>query len=303
MRLSKETLNGVIVAIVTPFKDDYELDLEGLRTLTNYLVYKGVHGIMTPGGNGEFPHLLPDERIKVVETVRESTPSHVSVIACVSACGLKEALTYVKHAADVGADGIISTPPYYYKLPHESLFEFFRTLSEKSEIPVIVYNNPSYTGHNITPQLMAKIASLNNVIGMKQSNSDIGQTSEIIRLVGHKISVLTGIDSQFFPTLCIGGRGIFSTAACVVPRHMVKLYEEFTGGNYRKAFEIHVKLQELFKFFEYEPGYVAPCKEALRMLNLPAGPVRKPLPSLSREEVEELKHVLTKLELTSTQEA
>ncbi|MEM0453069.1 MAG: 4-hydroxy-tetrahydrodipicolinate synthase [Sulfolobales archaeon] len=297
MRLSKDTLSGVITAIVTPFKDDYELDVNGLKTLTDYLVVNGVHGIMTTGGNGEFPHLLPEERFKVLEVVRENTPSNISVIACVSSCNLKEALTYVRHAVDVGANGVISTPPYYYKLPQESLFEFYKILSENSEIPVIVYNNPEYTGHNITPQLMVRIASLDNVIGMKQSNSDIGQTSEIIRLVGHKISVLTGIDSQFYPTLCIGGRGIFSTAACVVPKHMVKLYEEFINGNYAKAFEIHVKLQEIFKFFEYEPGYVAPCKEALRMLGLPAGPVRKPLPTLTDKEKEELKRALINLGL------
>ncbi|MEM1600457.1 MAG: 4-hydroxy-tetrahydrodipicolinate synthase [Sulfolobales archaeon] len=301
MKLSKDSLHGVVVAIITPFKDDFDLDLDGLKTITNYLVESGVHGIMTTGGNGEFPHLLPEERFKVLEVVREVTPSNVLVISCVSACGLKEALMYVKHAVDVGADGIISTPPYYYKLPPNSLFEFFKDLSEKSDIPLVVYNNPAYTGHNITPQLMVKIASLDNVVGMKQSNSDIGQTAEIIRLVGHRISVLTGIDSQFYPTLCIGGRGIFSTAACVVPKHMVELYEEFVKGDYRKAFEIYTTLQELFKFFEYEPGYVAPCKEALKILGLPAGPVRKPLPSLTDEEVEELKLVLSKLKLIPKQ--
>ncbi len=295
MRLSKDSLRGVIVATVTPFKDDYELDINGLKILTDYLASSGVHGIMTTGGNGEFPHLLPEERFKVLEVVRDVTPSNIPVIACVSACGIKEVLMYVRHAADVGADGIISTPPYYYKLPPESLFEFYEAVSERSELPLVVYNNPAYTGHNITPQLMVRIASLGNVVGMKQSNSDIGQTAEIIRLVGHKISILTGIDSQFYPTLCIGGRGIFSTAACVVPKHMVRLYEEFINGNYRNAFEIHVRLQELFKFFEYEPGYVAPCKEALKILGLPAGPVRRPLPSLTAEDVEELKLTLSKL--------
>ncbi len=295
MVLTNESLRGVIVAIITPFKDNYELDVNGLKTLTSYLIDSGVHGIMTTGGNGEFPHLLPEERFKVLEAVREVTPSNVPVIACVSSCNLKEVLTYVKHATDVGADGVISTPPYYYKLPPESLFEFYKELSEGSELPLIVYNNPAYTGHNITPRLMSEIASLDNVIGMKQSNSDIGQTSEIIRLVGHKISVLTGIDSQFYSTLCIGGRGVFSTAACVVPRQMVRLYDEYVRGNYKEAFEIHLMLQELFKFFEYEPGYVAPCKEALKIIGLPSGPVRKPLPSLTPKEVEELKSVLNKL--------
>jgi len=298
MKLTKETLRGVVVAIVTPFRDDYELDIEGLKVLTQYLVECGVHGIMTTGGNGEFPHLLPNERFKVLEVVREVTPSDTLLIACVSACGLKESLMYVKHAVDVGADGIISTPPYYYKLPQESIYEFFKELAEKSELPVVVYNNPAYTGHNITPKLMSRIAELGNVVGMKQSNSDLGQTIEIIRLISHKISVLTGIDSQFYPTLCVGGRGIFSTAACVVPKQMVKLYNEFINGNYKEAFELHLKLQELFRFFEYEPGYVTPCKVALKLLGLPAGPVRKPLPSLTPQEVEELKKVLVGLGFT-----
>lgn len=297
MKLSPENLVGVIAAIITPFKDDYELDINGFKELTKYLVDNDIHGIMTPGGNGEFPHLLPEERFKVLEAAREVVPSKIPLIACVSACGLKEVLMYVKHAANVGVDGVIVTPPYYYKLPESSIHEFFKEIAEKSELPVVIYNNPAYTGHNLPPKLIAKLAEVENIIGMKQSNSDIGQTAEIIRLAGNKISILTGIDSQFYPTLCIGGRGIFSTAACVVPKHMVELFNEFMRGNHKRAYELHMELQELFRFFEYEPGYVAPCKEALRLLGLPAGPVRKPLPSLTQQEIEELKQTLIKLGL------
>lgn len=122
---------------------------------------------MTPGGNGEFPHLLLEERFRVLEAAREVTPSNIPLIACVSACSLREVLVYTKHATDVGADGVIATPPYYYKLPEESIYAFFREVAERSELPVIVYNNPAYTGHNIPPRLMVKLAEAEGIIGMK----------------------------------------------------------------------------------------------------------------------------------------
>ena len=128
---------------------------------------------------------------------------------------------------------------------------------------------------------------------MKQSNADMGQLVEVVRLVGSDFAVLTGIDSQSYPALCIGGVGIFSTAASVVPRQMVDLYNAFVDGRQDEARELHMILQELNRFLEYDPGYVAPCKEALALLGLPAGPVRKPLPELSDAEREGIRQALS----------
>lgn len=290
---------GIIPAVVTPFKPNYELDEEGLKKLVDYLVKNRVHGIMMTGGNGEFPHLLHWERRKVLEIAIEAAKGRVPIIACTASCSTKETLILTAHANEVGADAVIMVPPYYFKLPEESIYKHYKTVAEKVKIPVIVYNNPEYTGNNISPKLMAKLSEINGVVGIKQSNYDISQTAEIIRLVGDKIAVLTGIDSQLYPTLCIGGKGVFSTAACVVPRQMVELYEAFESGDYPTAFEIHKKLQTINRFLEYDPGYVAPCKEMLGMLGLPAGPVRPPLPPFPNEKRIEIEEALQALNVMS----
>jgi 4-hydroxy-tetrahydrodipicolinate synthase len=285
-------LEGIIPALVTPFTSNDEVDQVALRRLIQYVLENGVHGVMTTGGNGEFPHLLREERMKVLEVSVDEVNGRVPVIACTSACSVKEAVLLGKHAKDTGADALILVPPYYYKLPEESLFDFYKHIAEAVDLPIVVYNNPSYTGHNISPGLMERIAKIPGIVGLKQSNPDLSQTLEILRLVGDRISVLTGIDSQLFPVLSIGGRGVFSTAACVMPRHMVEVYEAFRKGEFEKAFRLHMRIQVLNRFFEYEPGYVAPCKEALAMIGIPCGSVRAPLPPLKEKERAELREAL-----------
>jgi len=298
--LTKSELRGVIVAIVTPFTEDEELDVESLKKITNYLLGKGVHGIMTTGGNGEGPHLLREEKKTVTQIVVETVKGRVPVIAGTAACSTMETILLTKDAAEVGADAAIVTPPFYFILPDSCLYEHYERLASSVDIPVVVYNNPLYTGNNLLPELIAKLADINGIIGLKQSNVDLGQLVEVIRLVGDKISVLTGVDSQFYPSLCAGGKGIFSTASCVVPQQMVDLFNAFVKGNHQDASAMQMKLQSLNRFFEYDPGYVSPCKEALMMLGLPAGPARQPLPHLSEQHKTQIRQVLSALGLLNT---
>ncbi len=295
--LTSSELSGVVVAIVTPFTEDGKLDEVNLERITSYLLGHGVHGIMTTGGNGEGPHLLREEKKAVTQTVVEVVKGKIPVIASTAACSTMETILLTNDAAEVGADAAIVTPPFYYILSDNCLYEHYERLSGSVDIPVIIYNNPLYTGNNLQPELIAKLADLDGIIGLKQSNPDLGQLVEVIRLVGDSISVLTGIDSQFYPSLCAGGKGIFSTAACVVPQLMVDLFSAFMKNGHKTASEIHAKLQSLNRFFEYDPGYVGPCKEALTMLGLPAGPVRKPLPHLTEQHRRQMKQVLSDLGL------
>lgn len=290
-------LKGVIPAIVTPFNEDDELDHKGLEDLVVFLIDSGIHAIMTTGGTGEFPHLLREERKEVTRAVARVSKGRVPVIAGTAGCGTKETILLSKDAAEAGADAVIVTPPYYFKLPDESLLEHFRILSENLDIPIVIYNNPLYTGNNLSPALIDRTADIHGVIGLKQSNIDLGQFVEVVRMSGEKISVCTGIDSQFYPTLCAGGKGIFSTAACVIPKQMVQIYDLTRDGKHDEAFKVHVKIQNLNRLLEYDPGYVSPCKEALRMMGLPGGPVRKPLPDLTPDQREELKAALEELNL------
>ncbi len=292
-----EDLRGVIAAIATPFDEHEKVDVSGLKRLTKYVLEGGVHGIMTTGGTGEFPHLLREEKKLVTKTVVDTVKGKIPVIAGTAACSTREAILLSQDAKEVGADAVILTPPYYFKLPDESLFRHFKEVARNVSLPVIVYNNPLYTGNNLSPELFVRLSRIEGIIGAKQSNSDLGQFIEIVRRVKNTFSILTGIDSQFYPSLCIGGRGIFSTAACVVPEMMVEIYEAFEKGDHQEALKRHMKLQILNRFLEYDPGYVSPCKEALRLMGLPSGPVRRPLPTLTSLQKRDLRAAMKELKL------
>jgi 4-hydroxy-tetrahydrodipicolinate synthase len=295
--MRSEDLKGVIAAIATPFDGKGNLDVEGLRKLTQYVAEEGVHAIMTSGGTGEFPHLLREEKKLVTKTVVETVEGRIPVIAGTAACSTMEAILLSQDARDVGADAVILTPPYYFMLPEESLCAHFQEIAQNLGFPVVVYNNPLYTGNNLSPEILAQISGIDGIIGMKQSNADLGQLVEVIRTAKEGFAALTGIDSQFYPALCVGGKGIFSTAASVAPKMMVEIYDAFQKGDHEEALSQHMRLQILNRFLEYDPGYVAPCKEALRMMGLPGGPVRSPLPSLTPAQKKDLMAALKELGL------
>ncbi|NIS59480.1 MAG: 4-hydroxy-tetrahydrodipicolinate synthase [Proteobacteria bacterium] len=290
--ITSTDVKGIIAAVVTPFKDNEDVDCEGLRTIIRYLVDGGVDAIMPVGGTGEFPHLDREEKKLVIKTISEEVKGTIPVIAGTAACSTRESLQLMKDAKEGGADAAIMVPPYYFILDDEALFFHFKTLAEANVLPVVVYNNPLYTGNQMSPALLARLMEVKNIIGLKQSNSDMGQLVEVIRSVKKESSICTGIDSQFFPALMVGAKGVYSTAGGVIPKQMKAIYTLFGEGKFQEARELHLKLQELNRFLEYDPGYVSPAKEALRILGLPAGPVRRPMPELNEEQEEGLRRSL-----------
>jgi 4-hydroxy-tetrahydrodipicolinate synthase len=288
---------GVIPAIPTPFTSDgRSVDEAALRRLVRHVLEGGVHGVMTTGGTGEFPHLSRDERRLVTEVVVAKTAGAVPVYAGTAACSTWEALALGEDAAAAGADAVILTPPFYFPIPDEMLYRHFADVAASGTLPVVVYNNPLYTGNNLSPALIASLMELDGVVGLKQSSDDLGQLVEALRLAeGSGASLCTGIDSQFYAALSVGARGIFSTAAAIVPAPLVRLHDLAQEGNREAALEQHRLLQPLNRFLEYDPGYVSPTKEALAMLGLECGPVRRPLPDFPEAERTALQEALAGL--------
>ncbi|MHB0871538.1 MAG: 4-hydroxy-tetrahydrodipicolinate synthase [Chloroflexota bacterium] len=295
--LTSADVKGVIAAIVTPFDENRQVSAPGIETIVEYLVSNGVHAIMTTGGTGEFPMLLREEKKYVTQLVAEQVNRRVPVIAGTASCSTQESLLLMEDAVEAGADAAIVVAPYYFKLPEDSLYGYYLELADRGTLPVILYNNPLYTGNNLSPATMAKLADHQRIIGVKQSNANMGELVELIRLGGSKMAVTTGIDSQFYPALCIGATGIFSTAASVMPRQMVEVYDLFQQGKRDQALALHMKLQLLNRFLEYDPGYVTPAKDALTMMGYPAGPVRQPQPELTPEQRRGLREALVELGL------
>jgi 4-hydroxy-tetrahydrodipicolinate synthase len=282
--LSGNDVKGVIPALVTPFTKNDEVDLKGVETIAKFLVDNGVHALMPVGGTGEFPSLLREEKRDVVAAVARAAGGKVPVIAGTAACSTREAILLSNEAHAAGADAVIVTAPYYFKLPEESLALHYTTIARSIDCPLVVYNNPLYTGNPMSPQLLARLMAVKNIIGVKNSAVDMGQLIEMIRLSPRGKSLCTGIDSQFYPALCVGASRLYSTAACVIPAQMVKLYDLVMGGKHAEALDLHMRMQALNKYLEYDPGYVAPAKEALNLLGLPGGFLRAPLPQLTAEE-------------------
>ena len=297
MALDAGGVRGVIPALVTPYNDSGGVDTEGVGRLVEHAIAGGVHGLMVNGGTGEFVHLSRGEKLIVIEAAVEAAAGRVPVYAGTAAESTEETLALTRDAAKGGADAAIIVTPYYFGLPQGALADHYAEIARRGRLPVVVYNNPLYTGNNLTPATLARLAGADGIVGLKQSNADLGQLVETIRLAGDRFAVLTGIDSQFYPALCAGAVGIFSTAACVMPREMVAIYDAWRAGDHERARALHLRAQVLNRFLEYDPGYVAPCKEALALLGLPGGPVRRPLPDLTAEEREGLRAALAELEL------
>ncbi len=290
--VSAQDVKGVFPAVVTPFDRNDRVDLKGLEQIVQFLVDNKVHALMPVGGTGEFAHLLREEKRDVILAVARVAKGKVPIIAGTAACSTREVILLSNEAQEAGADAVIATPPYYFKLPEASIREHFRAVAAHIGCPLVVYNNPLYTGNSMSPQLLAELMGLQNVIGLKQSQADMGQLVEVLRLSPSGRSVCTGIDSQFYPALCMGAGGIYSTAACVIPARMVQLYELFRAGRHAEALALHMRLQALNRYLEYDPGYVAPAKEALNLMGLPGGSSRAPMPALSVEEKAGLKKAL-----------
>lgn len=297
--MNLQALRGVIPAIVTPFDADGGVDLLATASLTRWLVDSGVHAIMTTGGTGEFPHLDRSERRELTRAVVQEAGGKVPVIAGTGACSTREALLLGEDAASVGADAVISVPPFYFPLPDAAIAAFFSALADGSPLPVFAYNNPLYTGNAMSPALIADVLGHDNMVGLKQSSSDLGELVEVIHEVrvvrGLSRALFTGIDSQFAAAASVGADGIFSTAAGIIPAAVVRLYSLAAGSDPGAAAELQLRLQPLNRFLEYDPGYVAPAKEALRMLKIDVGDPRAPLPTLTPDERARLAVALSQL--------
>jgi 4-hydroxy-tetrahydrodipicolinate synthase len=281
MTLRGTDLHGAIAALITPFKHDFSLDEAGLRSIVEHVIAGGVAGVMTTGGTGEFPSLTAAERGLVTEIVVKATANRIPVVAGTAACSTQEVIVLSQDARDVGADAVIVTAPYYFPLPDAALYEHYATIAREVTLPVVVYNSPLYTGNNLSPDLLLRLLELPGIIGIKESNADIGQLVEVLSRAPKGSSICTGIDSQYYASLTVGASGIYSTGATVLPDRYSNLYALVQQGRHDEACALQLALQPLNRFFEYDPGYVAPCKEALRLIGCPAGPVRKPLPDLT----------------------
>jgi len=284
---------GVIPAMVTPFKEDFSVDYEGISKNLDYLE-KHVNALVPAGTTGEAATLSYEEHIEVVRYVAET--SKLPVIGGAGSNSTREALYLAKEVERAGADAAMLVTPYYNKPNQEGLYQHYKTVASEVSIPIIVYNVPSRTGINTTPELVRRLAEIDNIVAIKEASGNLKQISEIIRTTPDDFALLSGDDFLTLPILCLGGTGVISVAANVAPHLMKEMYEAFKKGDMKKAVEMHHKLTPLFDVLFIDTNPI-PVKKALELMGLAAGKPRLPLVELSAEKTEKVRQVLKNLEL------
>jgi len=287
---------GVMPPHITPFKQNGEVDEEALRQCVNFWIENKVGGLVPCGSNGEAPYMDKEDRSKVIGIVVDQSNGKVPVIAGTGSLSSEETICLTRDAKDAGADAALIITPFYYKLSDLELFEHYRKIVESVDIPVILYNVPKFTGFNLEPRVAAKLAQLENVVGIKDSSGSIGQIGEIIRLVGDRIAVLAGTGDLIYPTLMLGGRGAIVAVANAAPLHCSEIYEAFRKGEYEKARDLQLRLLPLNDALTRKYGVVA-CKEALAMMGKPVGFPKRPLLALNEESKADIRRALADLRL------
>ena len=282
---------GVYPAMVTPFTDEQEIDVEGMRSNIAYLEKGGVAGLVPCGSTGESATLSFDEHKKLVEITVDA--ASVPVIAGTGSNNTAEAVELTRYAQDAGADAALLIVPYYNKPMKSGLIKHFSAIAQACEIPLIMYNIPGRTGINMDPETISTMAhEYSNVAGVKEASANFTQISNIIEISrGLEFSVISGDDGLTLPMMALGATGVISVTADILPKQMGRLAQLCLEGNFAKARDVHYQLAPLFKalFIETNP---IPIKKACDLLGLAGGPLRLPLTTMAEPNVVKLKETL-----------
>jgi len=281
---------GSMVAIVTPFKKG-KIDEKAFEKLIEWHIKEGTHGIVPCGTTGEASTLDYEEHYRVIEITVKVVNKRIPVIAGTGSNSTDEAIMITKKAEKLGADAALLVTPYYNKPTQEGLYRHYKEIADKTGIPLILYNVPGRTSVNLLPQTVARLAEHPRIVGIKEATGDMKQASELIRLCGDRITVLSGDDFTNLTLLALGGKGAISVTANICPKDMAELFNAWEKGDIEHARKLHYKLEPLNKamFIETNP---IPVKTALAMMGKIKEEFRLPLCEMSQTNKEKLAEVL-----------
>ncbi len=285
---------GSIVALVTPFKPNFEIDFDAYGRLIDFQIENGTNGIVPCGCTGEAATLSHEEQKKCIRFAVERIAGRVAVIAGAGSNNTREAVDLTKYAKEVNADAALLIMPYYNKPTAAGQIAHYTTIANAVDIPIMLYNVPSRTGMNMDPKTVAELNKLPNIVSIKEAAGSVDQVSQIKSLCD--IIVMSGDDSLTLPMMAVGGTGVVSVAANVVPGEVAALCAKANAGDFAAAREIHYQLMPLFKglFFETNP---MPVKAALAKMGLIENVLRLPLVPMSQSSAERLDPILKGLKL------
>jgi len=294
--MNKKPFQGTGTALVTPFKSDGLVDEKALRGLVDFQIAEGIDMILPCGTTGEGATLIWEETDRVTQIVIEQTRRRVPVIVGAGSNSTAEAIEGTKHAARLGADGVLSVGPYYNKPTQQGFYEHFKAIAESENIPLIVYNVPGRTASNIEAKTMLRLAEISNIVAVKEASGNLAQIMDILRDRPSNFRVLSGDDALTLSVIAMGGDGIVSVVSNEAPRMMSELVNAAMKGDFVKARELHYKLLPLMNinFIESNP---IPVKAALSMMGLIEENYRLPMVQIGAANREKLAKVVEQVGL------
>jgi 4-hydroxy-tetrahydrodipicolinate synthase len=290
---------GCGTALVTPFRRDFSLDEAALRFLVKRQLKAGVDFLVPCGTTGESPSLTHAEKRRVVEITLEESSGRVPVVAGAGGYNTAEVIESAREYEALGANGILSVTPYYNKPSQEGLYQHFKAIAASVGIPVLLYNVPGRTGVNLEPANVARLAQIDNIVGIKEASGNISQMSQLFQLVPDDFAVLSGDDAITLPLSALGGVGVISVVSNEIPAEMTSLVRDALNRNFTHARETHRRYLPLMEinFVESNPG---PVKAALAMMGLIEPVWRLPLVSPATQNLAKIRGVLDSLHLVET---
>ena len=279
---------GAGVALVTPFKEDLSVDYDQLEKFIDFQIDNGTDSIVICGTSGEASTMSHDEQIEVVSACVSHVNGRVPVIAGAGANCTDEALNLAKRSEKAGADGLLVVTPYYNKATQKGLEEYYTTVGNSVDIPIIMYNVPGRTGTNIQPATAVKIAkSVDNIVAIKEASGDIGQVATLAALADGCLDIYSGNDDQVVPLLALGGKGVISVLSNVAPRETHDMVMKFLEGDVKGSLDIQLNYMDVFHnlFSEVNP---IPAKRAVAEMGYCKNIVRRPLTEMEEDHAQVL---------------
>jgi len=288
----KMSFSGIIPAMLTPFKGNGDLDLDGLKKNVDFLVENGVSQIMCLGSTGEAATLSREECVKVTEATVKAADGRVPVMAGTGATSTREVIERSREARSAGADSVMIVTPFYEIPSQEGLYKHYVSIAEAVDIPICLYNIPPHTQVEIAPETLEKLARIDNIAALKDSSGNLSYFAEVMRRVGDKMSILTGGDDITLPCFALGCHGAILALANIAPRMVVNLFQAMQQKEKEKSLDIFFKLLPIARAISVPQNFPAPVKEAVNMLGRAAGPARSPIIPLGNAQKADIKKAL-----------
>ena len=288
----KKLFEGSGVALVTPFKNG-KINYEKIDELIEWHIDNKTDAIIVCGTTGESATMTDEERKKTIKFVLDKVNKRIPVIAGSGSNNTMYSIELSKYCQEVGVDGLLIVTPYYNKATQDGLIKHYTTIANSVDLPIILYNVPGRTGVNINPNTVKILSEVENIVGIKEASGNISQVSEIARLCGEDFAIYSGNDDQIVPILSVGGIGVISVVANILPQKTHDIVQKYLQGDIEESRKLQLSVNELVNslFIEVNP---IPVKAAMNLMGMDVGKLRLPLTEISEKNLEILRNNMIK---------